>query len=192
MSHQVDANIVALKKASKTLDQMHAAQGVDVDAVVADFKAVRKHANPMRWFATNQYRRRSAPLLHSCHLSGTIDRKRSLDNGGKISLVKVSRAVRKRSIRPGAPESQSTRSDIHSAPTKCRLKTEGGCGDHRTGSSMPRTANEYFRSLSIQGTIIFGMNLINLRTVLLIESFMCRLMAAMLYSTSRSQQRHRT
>ncbi|MSQ72547.1 MAG: type II toxin-antitoxin system Phd/YefM family antitoxin [Betaproteobacteria bacterium] len=42
---QVDANIAALKKASKTLDQMLAAQGVDVDAAVADFKAVRKQAN---------------------------------------------------------------------------------------------------------------------------------------------------
>ena len=41
---QVDADLAALKKASKTLDQMLAAQGVDVDAVVADFKAVRKQA----------------------------------------------------------------------------------------------------------------------------------------------------
>lgn len=41
---QVDAGLAALKKASKTLDQMLAAQGVDVDAVVADFKAVRKQA----------------------------------------------------------------------------------------------------------------------------------------------------
>lgn len=44
----VDANLAALKKASKTLDQMLAAQGVDVDAVVADFKAVRKQASPRR------------------------------------------------------------------------------------------------------------------------------------------------
>ena len=42
---QVDADLAALKKASKTLDQLLAAQGVDVDAVVADFKAVRKQAH---------------------------------------------------------------------------------------------------------------------------------------------------
>lgn len=39
---QVDADIAALKKASKTLDRMLAAQGVDAEAVVADFKAARK------------------------------------------------------------------------------------------------------------------------------------------------------
>ena len=43
---QVDADLAALKKASKTLDQILAARGVDVDAVVADFKAVRKQARP--------------------------------------------------------------------------------------------------------------------------------------------------
>ena len=43
---QVDADIAALKKASKTLDQMLASQGIDVDAVVADFKAVRKQVSP--------------------------------------------------------------------------------------------------------------------------------------------------
>lgn len=45
---QVEADIAALKKASKTLDQMLAAQGVDVEAVVADFKAVRKQASPRK------------------------------------------------------------------------------------------------------------------------------------------------
>ena len=45
---QVDADLAALKKASKTLDQMLVARGVDVDAVVADFKAVRKQARPRR------------------------------------------------------------------------------------------------------------------------------------------------
>ena len=39
-----DADIAALKKASKTLDQLLAAQGVDVEEVVAEFKAVRKQA----------------------------------------------------------------------------------------------------------------------------------------------------
>lgn len=43
---QVDADIAALKKASKTLDQMLAAQEVDVEAVVAEFKTVRKHISP--------------------------------------------------------------------------------------------------------------------------------------------------
>nr|WP_315207643.1 type II toxin-antitoxin system Phd/YefM family antitoxin [uncultured Albidiferax sp.] len=39
-----DADLAALKTASKALDQILAAQAVDVDAVVADFKAVRKTA----------------------------------------------------------------------------------------------------------------------------------------------------
>ena len=43
---QVEADLAALKKASETLDQLLAAQGVEVDAVVADFKAARKQANP--------------------------------------------------------------------------------------------------------------------------------------------------
>ena len=40
-----DADIAALKKASKTLDQLLAAQGVDVEEVVVEFKAVRKQAS---------------------------------------------------------------------------------------------------------------------------------------------------
>jgi len=43
-----DADIAALKKASKTLDQLLAAQGVDVEEVVAEFKAVRKQASPRK------------------------------------------------------------------------------------------------------------------------------------------------
>jgi antitoxin (DNA-binding transcriptional repressor) of toxin-antitoxin stability system len=43
---QVDADLVALKKASKTLDKMLAAQQVDVEAVVAEFKTVRKQSSP--------------------------------------------------------------------------------------------------------------------------------------------------
>ena len=43
---QVDANIAELKKASKTLDQMLAAQEVDVEAVVSEFKKVRRHTSP--------------------------------------------------------------------------------------------------------------------------------------------------
>ena len=39
---QVEADITALKKASKALDKLLAAQGVDVDSVVADFKAARR------------------------------------------------------------------------------------------------------------------------------------------------------
>ena len=41
----VEADIAALKKASKTLDKLLQAQGVDVESVVADFKAVRKKAS---------------------------------------------------------------------------------------------------------------------------------------------------
>lgn len=40
-----DADIAALKKASKTLDQLLAAQGVDVEEVVAEFKAARKQSS---------------------------------------------------------------------------------------------------------------------------------------------------
>jgi hypothetical protein len=45
---QVDADVAALKKASKTLDQMLAAKSVDLEAVVGDFKAVRKQAPARR------------------------------------------------------------------------------------------------------------------------------------------------
>ena len=41
---QADADIAALKKASKTLDQLLAARSVDVEEVVTEFKAVRKQA----------------------------------------------------------------------------------------------------------------------------------------------------
>jgi hypothetical protein len=43
-----DADIAALKKASKTLDQLLAAQGVDVEEVVAEFKAARKRTAPRK------------------------------------------------------------------------------------------------------------------------------------------------
>ena len=45
---QVDADIAALKKASKTLDKLLAAKGVDVEELVADFKAVRRQASPRK------------------------------------------------------------------------------------------------------------------------------------------------
>ena len=40
-----DADLVALKKASKTLDRLLAAQSIDVEEVVTEFKATRKKAN---------------------------------------------------------------------------------------------------------------------------------------------------
>ena len=43
---QAEADIVALKKASRTLDRLLAAQGVGVEEVVAEFKTVRKQASP--------------------------------------------------------------------------------------------------------------------------------------------------
>lgn len=49
---QVDADIAVLKKASKTLDRLLAAQGVDIDAVIADFKAVRKQTSPRKKLKT--------------------------------------------------------------------------------------------------------------------------------------------
>jgi antitoxin (DNA-binding transcriptional repressor) of toxin-antitoxin stability system len=39
---QVDADLAALKKASKTLDRLLEARSVDVEEVVAEFKAARK------------------------------------------------------------------------------------------------------------------------------------------------------
>ena len=41
---QADADIAALKKASQVLDQLLATQGVDLDEVVAEFKAARQQA----------------------------------------------------------------------------------------------------------------------------------------------------
>jgi len=41
---QVKADITALKKAGRTLDKLLEAQGIDVESVVADFKAARKNA----------------------------------------------------------------------------------------------------------------------------------------------------
>lgn len=45
---QLDADIAALKKASKTLDKLLAAQRVDIDAVVADFKVARKQSGTVK------------------------------------------------------------------------------------------------------------------------------------------------
>ncbi len=42
---QADANIAALKKASKTLDKLLEAAGVDIETVVGDFRAARKQAS---------------------------------------------------------------------------------------------------------------------------------------------------
>lgn len=42
---QADADLAALKKASNTLDQLLAAHGIDVEEVIADFKAARKQAS---------------------------------------------------------------------------------------------------------------------------------------------------
>ncbi|MCX7257430.1 MAG: type II toxin-antitoxin system Phd/YefM family antitoxin [Polaromonas sp.] len=45
---QADAHIAALKKASKTLDRLLAAQSVNAEEVVAEFKAVRQQASPRK------------------------------------------------------------------------------------------------------------------------------------------------
>jgi antitoxin (DNA-binding transcriptional repressor) of toxin-antitoxin stability system len=45
---QAEADIVALKKASATLDKLLEAKGVDLESVVADFKAARKHAAQLK------------------------------------------------------------------------------------------------------------------------------------------------
>lgn len=45
---QLDADTAALKKAGETLDRLLAAQGVDAEEVVTQFKAVRKQASPRK------------------------------------------------------------------------------------------------------------------------------------------------
>lgn len=45
---KAEADIAALKKASRALDKMLVARGVDIEAVVADFKAVRRQASPRK------------------------------------------------------------------------------------------------------------------------------------------------
>lgn len=49
---QAEADVTALKKASKALDKLLEAQGVDADTVVADFKAARKQAAQSRKLKT--------------------------------------------------------------------------------------------------------------------------------------------
>jgi len=41
---RIEADIAALKKASKTLDKLLEAQAVDIESVVTDFKTIRKKA----------------------------------------------------------------------------------------------------------------------------------------------------
>ena len=45
---QVEADLAALRKASRALDKLMVAKGFDVDDVVTTFKANRKAANPSR------------------------------------------------------------------------------------------------------------------------------------------------
>jgi len=42
---QVEADLTALKKASKALDKLLETQGVDVEGVISDFKAARKRVS---------------------------------------------------------------------------------------------------------------------------------------------------
>lgn len=44
---QVESDVVALKKVSKTLDKLLESQGVDVESVVSDFKAARRRASTL-------------------------------------------------------------------------------------------------------------------------------------------------
>lgn len=45
---QVEADMAALKKASKVLDKLLESKGLDVDEVVADFKVARKKGTPVK------------------------------------------------------------------------------------------------------------------------------------------------
>lgn len=42
---QAEAQVAALKRASKTLDKLLESKGIDVESVVADFKSARKSAS---------------------------------------------------------------------------------------------------------------------------------------------------
>jgi hypothetical protein len=50
---QGDADLVALKKASKTLDQLLAAKSIDVEEVVTEFKATRKRTSQQKTAKVN-------------------------------------------------------------------------------------------------------------------------------------------
>lgn len=50
---QGDADLAALKKASKTLDRLLAAQSIDVEDVITEFKATRKRASQQRTTKVN-------------------------------------------------------------------------------------------------------------------------------------------
>ena len=43
---QAEADLVALKKASQSLDKLLTARGVDVESIVADFKKAHKKSTP--------------------------------------------------------------------------------------------------------------------------------------------------
>lgn len=45
---QAEADIASLKKASKALDKMLEAQGVDVESVIAEFKVATKKSSPSK------------------------------------------------------------------------------------------------------------------------------------------------
>ena len=45
---QVEDDLLALKRAGKTLDKLLEAQNIDIEDVVADFKAARKKAHPSK------------------------------------------------------------------------------------------------------------------------------------------------
>lgn len=42
---QTEADLIALKKASQSLDKLLSAQGVDLEDIVADFKKIRNKSN---------------------------------------------------------------------------------------------------------------------------------------------------
>ncbi len=50
---QGDADLAALKRASKTLDRLLAAQSIDVEEVVTEFKAARKKASQQKTAKVN-------------------------------------------------------------------------------------------------------------------------------------------
>ena len=47
-----NADLAALKKASTTLDQLLAAQGIDIEDVIADFKTARRKAGSVKKIKT--------------------------------------------------------------------------------------------------------------------------------------------
>jgi hypothetical protein len=58
---QSDADVAALEKASKTLDRLLAAQNINVEEVVTDFKATRKQTSTRKKSPPSRHKQQGLP-----------------------------------------------------------------------------------------------------------------------------------